>query len=315
MKKIIITGASGLLGGRLIEYFAGLGYLVIGLSSKVNLTSSWANVTYVTKNLMNPDGLESIFYDADYIIHASGINALESSQNPLLAYDFNYNSTLNICRAIRSINTAKLLYVSTAHVYRSPLVGYIDEKTCPTNKHPYALSHLAAESILTTLNEDRVRGIIVRLSNSYGFPSNPDANCWMLFVNDIAKQLVHNGEFKIQSNSSQVRDFVPISYFLNAVNHLLNLHHEKMGDGVFNIGSGVPFTLKEMSQRIADRYIKVLNERNYQSLNFNERPINQEALQYSTHKLLETGYHKLTDEIINAEIDNLLFFCKNLLKQ
>ena len=310
MKKIVITGASGLLGGRLVKYFAALDYKVYAISSKSNIESKQNNVFYITHDLMNPSGLKSLLHDADFIIHASGVNAQQSVSDPLFAFDFNINTTINICKSIKHLSNTRILYISTAHVYGSPLTGNISESKCVNNNHPYALSHFAAESIITTLNYDTTRGIIIRLSNSFGFPVNKDTNCWMLFVNDIAQQLILENQLKITSNINQVRDFVPIKYVLNAIEHLLLLENDHLDNGMFNVGSGTTTSLINMANRVAERYTELSNGLIPKIITSSDNPQVDNNFKFSVDKLLSTGFQNLSDDIIDKEIDDLLLACR-----
>ena len=105
--------------------------------------------------------------------------------------DFNGVATKRLVEAASRAGVKKFIYLSTAHVYASPLVGTITEQTLPNNSHPYASSHLAGESAVLNADERGViQGVVMRLSNAYGAPMHKGVNCWMLVVNDLCRQAV-----------------------------------------------------------------------------------------------------------------------------
>src|SRR5687767_5754587 len=72
IRNVLITGASGLIGGRLTELLSSAGYKVIHLSRRKGgaiQTYTWD----VEKQIIEPDALK----DVDAIIHLAGANVAE----------------------------------------------------------------------------------------------------------------------------------------------------------------------------------------------------------------------------------------------
>ena len=121
--------------------------------------------------------LERICEGIDVIIHAAGMNARDCAADPLGAMNFNGLATKRLVEAASRSGVKKFIYLSTAHIYASPLVGNITEKTLPQNSHPYATSHLAGESAVLHANDcGIIRGLVIRLSNAYGAPTHKNVN-------------------------------------------------------------------------------------------------------------------------------------------
>ena len=73
------------------------------------------------------------------------MNSQDCANDPVAALEFNGVATTRLVSAALSSGVKKFIYLSTAHIYSSPLVGKISEETYPKNFHPYATSHLAGE--------------------------------------------------------------------------------------------------------------------------------------------------------------------------
>jgi UDP-glucose 4-epimerase len=77
---------------------------------------------------------------------------------------------VKLVQASVSVGVTKFIYLSTAHVYSSPLTREIDEESCLTNRHSYTTSHIAGEKAVFYQpgNADNITGIVLRLSNGVG---------------------------------------------------------------------------------------------------------------------------------------------------
>ncbi|NCN11670.1 MAG: NAD-dependent epimerase/dehydratase family protein, partial [Leptospira sp.] len=84
-KKILITGATGYLGGRIFEEL-GKNYELILSSRKKKLPNDYKlNYKFVFLNLFDND-IKEILKDIDIIIHLASLNSKECQENILNAY-------------------------------------------------------------------------------------------------------------------------------------------------------------------------------------------------------------------------------------
>ena len=308
--NILITGASGYLGGRITQYLSGLqnNQIVFGSSRIIkndNLPLYYKSVQTIWNS---PKELKSICSGIDVIIHLAGMNSIDSSADPKRAFEFNRVATGNLLNAAITSGVKRFIFFSTAHVYSNNLKGIITEKTFPNSTHPYSLSHLAGEEIVLNANkENKIEGIVLRLSNSYGPPFNKQANCWMLLVNDLCKQIVTKGQMKLTSSGLNRRDFITINDVCRVVEHLIKLKLNLKNENIFNVGGDWSPTVWEMACYIQKISNKMLN---YKPKLTRINPSESEKvddLDYSISKLKETGF-KLNNNR-ELEIINLINFC------
>ena len=307
--RILITGGFGFVGGRLAVHLAQAGHQIV-LGSRNSITPpAWLPQAEVVQ-IEWDDGraLEHSCNGADAVIQAAGMNAQECASDPIAALAFNGVATARLVAAASRAGVQRFIYLSTAHVYASPLVGTITEDTCPRNLHPYSSSHHAGESaVLSASQRGQIEGIVLRLSNAFGAPVHEDVNCWTLLVNDLCRQAVTKRSFTLRSAGVQRRDFVTLQDVSRAVSHVLDLSKEHMGDGIFNIGGAWTPRVIDMAELIRARCSVVLG---FVPAFIRTEPDEDEAaldLDFQIDRLLASGFELSGNAA--TDIDATLLFC------
>jgi UDP-glucose 4-epimerase len=307
--RILITGGRGFLGGRIAAYLAKAGHeLVIG-SGRPQSAPPWlSDANTVVLNWNDQDSLESACRDVDVVIHASGMNAQESAKNPANALLLNGVATSRLVTAAYAEGVTRFIYLSTAHVYASPLIGIITEETATRNFHPYSTSHLAGEhAVLHADVAGILQGIVLRLSNAYGAPMDAQANCWMLLANDLCKQAFEQQSLRLRTAGVEYRDFVPIVRVCQVIEYYIAACVHNRTRGVFNVGSGTSQTVFEFAQLIQARCSKVFG---FTPSLIKESTFSQqqsEGLYFKSTRIAQVKNDASADAC--NEIDKLLAFC------
>ena len=309
--RILITGGFGFVGGRLAVHLAQAGHQVLIGSRNESNPPDWLPQAEVAQIKWNDDcDLESSCEGVDVIIHAAGMNAQDCAADPVAALDFNGVATARLVEAAIRAGVKKFVYLSTAHIYASPLVGTITEETFPRNLHPYATSHLAGEhAVLSASKRGEIQGIVLRLSNAFGSPMHKDVNCWMLLVNDLCKQAVQTRKLVLQTSGLQQRDFIGLTEVCRVAEYFSVGHSESKPTGVFNVGAGMSQSVLEMAQLIQKRCAGVLGFEPL--LQCVQEGVNEQhpLLTYKSDNLAAFGIN--SNGLDNtAEIDSLLRFCQ-----
>ncbi len=309
--KILITGGFGYLGGRLAKDLASRGGHEIVLGSRLQVKPpSWLPHVKVVQTRWNSQtDLENMCGGLDVVIHLAGMNAHDCALNPTEALEINGVNTARFLQSAIQKKVKRFIYVSTAHVYRNPLVGTITEETCTTNVHPYATSHRAGEDVVRFAHQrGEIEGIVIRLSNAFGAPLSPETNCWMLLVNDLCRQAVTSQRMVLQSSGLQRRDFVPLTDACRATEHLLELSSEKLGNGLFNVGGAWTPRVIDIAETIQTRCSEVLR---FRPNIIRPKPHDGEItmdLDFRIDKLLASGFALFGNTA--AEIDATLLLCR-----
>jgi UDP-glucose 4-epimerase len=306
--RILITGGFGFVGGRLAVHLAQKGNDIRLGSRKALSPPSWLpQADVVRMRWDDPVSLAQSCHKIDVVVHAAGMNAHDCAADPVAALEFNGVATARLVEAACQSGVERFAYLSTAHVYASPMEGIITEKTCPKNLHPYAVSHLAGEYALLGAHQRRlINGLVVRISNAFGAPVHPEAECWTLLCNDLCRQVVNQGRITLRSDGLQHRDFVPMTDVCRAIAHLLELPFERMSGQLYNIGGNWTPSVFDMASCIAERYRQITGDFPPISRQEPSGQVHRE-LQYRTDRLSDTGFRLAADRL--GELDALIRFC------
>ena len=290
MKTLLLTGASGYLGGRLLDYFT-------------RQVSGWEVFKTDRVMLSHPVSLPK---GVDAILHIAGLDAARCAKDPALAHEVNVKLTQQLLKTATTAGVSQFIFFSTVHVYGSPLAGVLDEKM-PLSQpaHPYAATKLAAEQeVLFYPKNKLLQGTVFRLTNAFGCPASPNIERWELIVNDLCRQTVTERCLTLRSSGRQLRDFVTITDVCRAVEHVL----ENGLGGLYNLGGEQVLSLQGMAELVADCSVKVLGFRPEITVNGNEHEKDWPTFAVSIERLKATGFSLLKN--VEAEIEQTLLFCR-----
>lgn len=310
--NVLITGGSGYVAGRLAQYlcsFSNTNVVVASRQSSISFFESLPEVDVCQLDWESDISLSEACKGIDVVIHAAGMAAAQCAKSPVEAFRVNAVGTGRLLQEALKQGVKRFLFLSTAHVYASPLVGTINEQTPSLNLHPYASSNRAGEDLVRYIGQlDGIESVVVRLSNVFGVPINALTNCWHLVVNNFCRQAVINKKICINSSGLQRRDFISMSNASRALHHLMYMDYEKLGEGVINVGGSWSPTIKDVACMVRDRCQHVLGFA--PDLEFMSSGNGEEILdfKYETTLLTNTDFELQNDVI--QELDNLLLFCQ-----
>lgn len=304
--KVLILGGTGFIGERLADYLIEKKY-EITIASRKNYKSPNRKIRNIIKiNWNDAASIEKACEGIDIVIFAAGVSAKESSENLINTIEFSKKGTLNLINAAKKCSIKEIIYLSTAHVYCSPLLGKINENSKLENKHPYAISHSISEEIIIKAqkNCNNLKTKVLRLSNCFGRPINKDANCWYILINDICKQAIITNKIIVKSRSNTVRNFIPISTVIYFIEDLISQKYEKAPQ-IINIGEKFSLSINEVLELVLSRLFLTLKRK--PEIIFNNYNKEKDYLEYETNILKELDFNKYYS--FKKEIDNLILFC------
>lgn len=306
-QRVLITGATGYVGGRLARDLAAHSRHDLVLGSRRDLAPDPAGrAARVRLDFSSTPALRAACDGVDAIVHLGGANAQSCAADPAGALEANAVATARLVDAAADRGVRRLIYVSTAHVYGSPLRGTITEETCPRGPHPYATSHRAGEdAVLFARSRKKIDGVVVRLSNAFGAPADAAADCWMLLVTDLCRQAADTGRVELSSSGLQRRDFITMTDACAALRHLLDV--DTTGEGLFNVGGEWAPTVLEMAERIAAAAPAALGRRVTIEKRAAAPGERSEDLDFRIDRMRASGFAPARD--VDAEIAATLAFC------
>ena len=308
---ILITGGLGYLGVRIAVSLLNLGHEVKLATSRYNppIPAELSSCECVRIDFNDIDLLEKACDGVDVIIHLAALDALTSKKDPETALYVNGLGTLKLLRIAERLPVKKFIYMSTVHVYGSPLQGIIDENYLPRPIHPYSITHRLAEDYTLEANaRGHISGVVFRLSNAVGSPNSMIGEAWNLVVNDLCKQAVVKTNMQLTSSRHTSRDFLPISSVTGAIINSLN--NKKCHGEIFNLSSGIALTLDELTKVISNRFKKLFEtEPGIHFLDSDVYKTQNKDLVISNMKIKNIGVKIKSD--LSDEIDKILINCNS----
>lgn len=194
------------------------------------------------------DGVETV-------VHLAGENEVDAARTPAAAIAATVAATQRIGEACASSQTARLVYLSTMHVYGARIApgATLTEDLRPEPRSPYGISRLASEHVAASLAADAYELIVLRLTNSVGAPYDPSVDRWTLVANDLARQGAAEGQLELRSSGVQWRDFVPLDDVCSALASACEPGGQ-LPAGTYNLGSGRPMTVRALAALIQDAF-------------------------------------------------------------
>ena len=307
---VLLTGGFGNLGGRVAAALNNQGRWDIRLASRSHASApAWAPLAEVIHlDVLDAEDVARSCKGVSAVVHLAALNDRLAAQDPELAESILGFGTHALVNAAIENNVQRFIFMSTAHVYSSPLQGVITESTSTTNQHPYATSHISGErAVAEHHDQERFLGIRLRCANGFGYPMSPNVDIWHTLVYDLCKQVVETHKMTLRSSGLQQRNFIAVSDICAAILHFLQLDDTRVGDGLFNLGGSSSTTVLEMATVVAARAHAVLGitatiDRPSPSMDESVIP-----LDYQINKLIATGF--VPKNVVTEEIDRLLLMC------
>ena len=223
MTKVLITGASGFIGKHLTRILNSQEFEV------VSVDSSWGDVA--EQSTWNKFPL------VDKVIHLAGKSFVPASwEDPSLFIKSNVLGTieaLNYCKK----NNASLVFLSS-YMYGNPEFLPISETAKLEASNPYALSKKLAEEACNFYAKSHSLNItVLRPFNVYGTSQPVD-----FLIPSIISQ-IKNSDSILVKDLEPKRDYV---YVVDLVHAIINAIRSIKGYKVYNIGSGVSYSVAEL---------------------------------------------------------------------
>ena len=181
--KILVTGASGFIGSRLVKSLYENGFTDIRATSWSrdlrNDFEGCENVEHIKGNLQDADFCETISKDCDVIFHcaANTSNALDTKFNPLLHVTPNIEMNVNLMEQAWRNKVRKFMFISSNTTYPDKGMEFCletDEVQTPDIVPVYkAVGNMKryCETLCDFFSNqihDPMQCIIIRPSNAYG---------------------------------------------------------------------------------------------------------------------------------------------------
>lgn len=276
MKKILVTGGTGYIGSHTTVELQQKGYDVVIVD---NFSNSQADVldnieaisgkkpAFENFDLSDREKTLDFFsryYDLDAIIHFAAFKAVgESVEKPLLYYQNNIFSLVNILQGMLNNNINNLVFSSSCTVYGQPDKLPVDE-LAPVQQamSPYGNTKQISEEIIQdTIRSSSLKAISLRYFNPIGAHESSKIgelplgvpNNLVPFITQTAigirEQLKVFGSDYPTPDGTPIRDYIHVvdlaKAHVIAVDRMLENKTKKTFE-VFNLGTGKGYSVLEV---------------------------------------------------------------------
>jgi GDP-L-fucose synthase len=254
MKKVLITGCSGLVGIHLVKKCLTAGYEVVGVDMRHsdNLPTS-ERFTFYEMDLTKTENIEQLFFyeTPDVVFNSFGVKGspLRAKNNPV---DFLYPSfkinteIINQCAK----HNIWLIFVSSVGVY-APAETFVEDsvwKTLPSEADWFpSWSKRMGEVLLEAykVQYNYTNWAIIRPANIFGEYDNFDGTGTVI-ATQCKKVFEAENEIEAWGDGTPIRDFV---YAGDVANAILDLYERKLHTTI-NFGAGEEITIKSMIEQL-----------------------------------------------------------------
>lgn len=270
--KILVTGGAGYIASHTNVLLLERGYEVVALDNLVNSCEesikrveelTGKKIKFYRGDCRDKELLDKVFTENDIyaVIHFAGLKAVgESCAHPAMYYENNLMSNLALVDAMTKHNCKRLVFSSSATVYGTPEKLPLTEDM-PTGEvtNPYGATKLMGERMLTDIQKADPEWHIMLLryfnpvgahaSGRIGEDPKGIPNNLMPYISQVAvgkrECLSVFGDDYDTPDGTGVRDYIHVVDLAEA--HIKALEHiEDYGVGIFNIGTGVGYSVLDM---------------------------------------------------------------------
>jgi len=235
MRKVLVTGATGFIGGHVVELLREKGYDVRGISTSDG-------------DLLDSDFCDREVSGCDTVIHlAWSTSPYSSILDPKNDIATNVNGAISLFQSCLRNGSPKIVFVSSG----GTVYGSTDQIPIPES-HPilplssYGISKSTVERYLHLFHRnDKLSYTVLRGANAYGPGQNFSNGHGVIgqWLNCTAQ----GKEITVYGDGSNIRDFLYVSDFAEAIANSVE-HSEKAS--TLNIGSGRGHSLMEVIEAI-----------------------------------------------------------------
>lgn len=242
MKKILVTGASGLIGRSLISLLLKKGYKVIGIDV---FKRDIKGIEFIQGDFANLVLMDLVLKKVDTVFHLAAMLGVDQCRlHPDEVIKVNYEDTKNFINLCIKHKVKKFIFTSSSEIYGNSKSIPYKETAKPTPVSVYGRSKVLVENYLKKISKkSKINIVVTRLFNVYGFNQRP------VFVVPIFINLAfQNKPLSIFGDGKQIRCF---TYVDDCVLGLyMAMRSKKIKFEILNIGRSHEYSVKQVAELV-----------------------------------------------------------------
>lgn len=278
MSKVLVTGGAGFIGSHLAEKLIAEGHEVHIWDNFI--TGKTINIPDRTKfeyvDIANMEKNKDVGFEV--IFHLAALARIQPSfKQPVLTHEINVNGTLKILEYAR-INHAKVIYAGSSSFYHD------------VHANPYTYTKWMGEEYCRLYNKIyKVPVAIGRFFNVYG-PRHLCEGDYATVIGIFERQRRNNEPLTVTGTGEKRRDFTHVH---DIVRGLVAMSHGVWNGDIFNLGTGVNYSINEVAKMFNPIDIKYIPERPGEAdTTLADYSVSKEKLGYAPRHSLENYISK-----------------------
>ena len=255
-KRVLVTGATGLVGGHIVEKIVAQGATVFITRRSKDSRSYFSEKKLDEKTISAICDIKDynrIFdviskYEIEYIFHVAAQPIVPTAFiNPKEALETNIMGTVNVLEAARNCPSIKGIVVASSDKAYGKKCDNATETAPMAGDHPYDVSKSCADLIARAYAKTYNLPIAVsRFGNIYG-PGDLNVN---RIIPGMMKALVLDETLKLRSDGTFIRDYVYVKDVADGY-ILLMKNIDKVQGEAFNFSTGYNFSVLELIDKVS----------------------------------------------------------------
>lgn len=250
IRKILIIGGNGFIGGNLARHLAKRSDLKIyTLDVTKQKKSKTDGITGIEGDFFDDDALRRALKGMDLVIHAMGtINPGNSNETYMHGYSRDFLQTVTLCDMLMRQETGMIFISSGGAIYGDVKCQPINESEMPAPISHYGCMKLCCENVIRTFNRQFHRKMrIARISNPFG--PGQDYDKGVGFVDAAVKKAILQEPLEIWGDGENIRDYIYIEDVSRMLEALIDYEGE---EELFHISSGRGLSQNQVLKILAD---------------------------------------------------------------
>ena len=254
--RYLVTGGAGFIGSNTVEELVRRGHSVVVLDDlssgkEENLAEIRNKISFIKGSITELEVVRKAIQEAEYVLHlAARTSVPRSVKDPIETNKINIDGTLNVLVAARDAKVKRVVFAASSSAYgETPTLPKV-ETMQPVPISPYGVTKYVGELYAQTFGRCYgLENVSLRYFNIFG-PRQDPGSPYSGVLAKFCTAFLEEAQPGIFGDGEQSRDF---TYVGNAVQaNLLACEAPNASGRVFNIGTGVRFTLNQTLELLGE---------------------------------------------------------------